>query len=432
MDLFLYPSGKSNENAVVVLPAVSHEYNSTTHQSTIAVSIGLSKFKQLFPNYDSDVAQTCEAYALVNRPAGTDLPAATDMASLNEIALSQPIFSVVNEDGDVRTNSYPSEFVMSGTATDVALSGDKKSLSGDIPVYRTAAKVTLELTHVEDRVYADDGVNYYEPDLTSIRVGFVNGQTKGFVNSATLPPNDGFFDNRNIMMKAMASLVGHFTVDVPFYTYPTDWRTDMEHRSNLLLTIRWRKNGTGTYDFTYYEIPINDGEEQLKRNTHYKINMEVGVIGGWTPESAVKVEQCSYIILPWGSSDVGAGQQLEDVNADMKLVRYLAVGENEAEMDNIISKLIYYSTSHEVEIVNLKLEKMNIKNQSAGWETKFQSATYDVANRPFNVVLYPGETEEDASYFNVEHELDNRMLSVSDYSDYRISFRIRHKGNTDF
>lgn len=93
-------------------------------------------------------------------------------------------------------------------------------------------------------------------------------------------------------------------------------------------------------------------------------------------------------------------------------------------MDNITSKQIYFSTSNDVEIVNLKLEQMSLRTQNAAWETKWVSSTYDVSERPFNVVFKT--TGDGATYMLVEHELNNRMDETSDYTDYRITFRIQH------
>ena len=432
VDIFLYPDGQTGQDAVWVQANASHTYSIANRQSTVAtINMNYSTFRQLFPNYDgsNSPAQTCTVYALVNRPTDVSLPEHTDVASLNALQLSCTTFEAITKNGDVKTNTIPTDFVMSGMATDIELSADKKHLSGNVDVYRTAAKVSLELTNVASRVLSDDGNTYYVPDLTSIQVELINGVKKGYVNQHGLSlSDDDYFNKRGIRMRALtaeeAGAEGHYGMDVPFYTYPNDWSQDMEHRSNLVVVIRWTPEGTSTITPTYYEIPINDADEQLQRNTHYKIKMDIGVIGGLTPEESVTLNTCSYIILPWGSTSRNGGHELEDVEVKLKKVRYLAVGESNIVMDNITSKQIYYSSSNDVEIVNLKLEQMSLKDTNAAWETKWESSTYDVPERPFNVVFKT--TGDGATYMLVEHELNNRMDETSDYTDYRITFRIQH------
>lgn len=326
VDIFLYPDGQTDQDAVWVQANAAHTYSSANRQSTVAtINMNYSTFRELFPNYEgsNSPAQTCTVYALVNRPSDVSLPEHTDVASLNALQLTSTTFDTFTADGDVKTNTIPTDFVMSGMATDIELSADKKHLSGNVDVYRTAAKVSLELTNVADRVRSDDGTTWYVPDLTSIRVELINGVKKGYVNQQGLSVSeDGYFTKRDIRMRALtaeeAGAEGHFGMDVPFYTYPNDWSQDMEHRSYLVVVIRWTPEGTSTITPTYYEIPINDGEEELARNTHYKIKMDVGVIGGLTPEESVTLNTCSYIILPWGSTTQNGGHELEDVEAKLK------------------------------------------------------------------------------------------------------------------
>lgn len=432
VDIFLYPDGQTDQDAVWVQANAPHTYSSSNRQSTVAtINMNYSTFRELFPNYEgsNSPAQTCTVYALVNRPSDVSLPEHTDVASLNALQLTSTTFDTFTADGDVKTNTIPTDFVMSGMATDIELSADKKHLTGNVDVYRTAAKVSLELTNVADRVQSDDGTTWYVPDLSSIRVELINGVKKGYVNQQGLSVSeDGYFTKRDIRMRALtaaeAGAEGHFGMDVPFYTYPNDWSQDMEHRSYLVVVIRWTPEGTSTITPTYYEIPINDADEQLQRNTHYKIKMDIGVIGGLTPEESVTLNTCSYIILPWGSTTQNGGHELEDVKVNLKRVRYLAVAESNIVMDNITSKQIYFSSSNDVEIVNLKLEQMSLKDTNAAWESKWESSTYDVSERPFNVVFKT--TGDGATYMLVEHELNNRMDETSDYTDYRITFRIQH------
>lgn len=444
VDLFLYPLNGTDQNAVVQLPRVPHSYDADTRKSTVTVRLNLSKFKALFPNYESDGAQTCVAYALVNRPGDVALPANTDTVSLNQIALQSSVFNEKTRydpnDGDAGWKcTIPADFVMSGASADVALdNATKRTLTGDVPVRRAAVKVTITLTNVKDEVKDADNIYTYNPVRSGIRVHFKNGQTKGFVSaSASNANSDGYFEKRDIRLSeekvddGNGNMVnsGRMIIDVPFFSYPTDWRSDITHRGSFVIMVPWKRTDVANaYQNTFYEIPINDGEEQLKRNTHYHINFEVGVMGSYNEAEAVKVESCSYIILPWGESGPDGTQQLSDIEATMKQLRYLAVSENVDTMNNVTGLNINYSASDPIEFVNKKMERYNLMTKTWDVIEEDQADAY----KHFNIVDYPAVNEGENSFFMVEHLLNNTMTKEADYSDYRMTFTVQLKDHPEY
>lgn len=155
---------------------------------------------------------------------------------------------------------------------------------------------------------------------------------------------------------------GHYTTDVPFYSYAHNWTTAQQYRTSLLLTVFWKNTNQAGSSFqpTYYEIPINDELEALIRNTYYKISLRVGVLGSLVEEEPVKMT-CSYVILPWGTN--------QTILADLTQVRYLVVDETEINMENIIATTVNFSSSHNVYYANKTLQVMNLKGNYATWTT---------------------------------------------------------------
>ena len=76
LDIFLYPNGGTNENAIVHIP---YSLNAIDKDGTVTVpvKVSASNVKTLFPNS----ATTCTAYVLANK-GNVNLPSSTDMTSL--------------------------------------------------------------------------------------------------------------------------------------------------------------------------------------------------------------------------------------------------------------------------------------------------------------------------------------------------------------
>ena len=127
VDLFFYPAGLTTADAVLRKTFTRVNGLEQTAGSTVAtIEAPLSKpeLRLIFPDYDtSDATQTCEVYAIVNLPEGSILTA-TDVASLKQVELSAPVFasSIENtSNSSYKQSSIPTEFVMSGLASNIAL-----------------------------------------------------------------------------------------------------------------------------------------------------------------------------------------------------------------------------------------------------------------------------------------------------------------------
>ncbi len=423
VDLFFYPIGGTASNAVHhVKYTVGNgmSVDNQTHIATLTSKVGINVLRNIFPNYDTATeTQSCEVYAIVNLPTNVTIGDNTDLASLKQIELSNPVFGQTNPN-NVQISAIPTEFVMSGLSDDnegnrVTLSSDKRTIQGNVNVYRAASKITLELTGVSP-TFTDANGNIWNSETEHIVVSIRHGQTKGYVDAPTTTNVTGDYTLKDIRMipateNTAVSTTGHYSTDVPFYSYAHNWTTAQSYRTSLLLTVYWKNTNQAGSSFqpTYYEIPINDEDEALIRNTYYKISLKVGVIGSLVEEEPVKMT-CSYVILPWGTN--------ETILADLTQVRYLVVDETELNMENIIATSVYFSSSHNIYYANKTLQHRDLHATTAQWE--------DLEPGKFRVVITNPTKENPTGIITVEHELNNSMNKDGDYTQYKMEFDVYH------
>lgn len=440
VDLFFYHTGETDQNAVLRKHLEGTEIARNTTSSNaetgmfvydLTSSISINDLRTIFPNYDDNSAKhKCEVYAIVNLPANATIDA-TDMASLKQVELTSDAFSQLVDaaNASFKKGAVPSNFVMSGQASTITLDPDnKRKLVGNIDVYRSASKVTLELTEVK-QTFTDANGHEWQSQTDNISVGLKHGQKTGYVDAPQLHTISGDFKTANIHMVPGTWITGgttegHYKTDVPMYTYPNVWTNDLSHRTSLLVCVYWRDNTVSNSSFqpTYYEIPISDEDEQILRNYHYRIQLSIGIIGSLVEEEPVVLDHCSYVILPWGSN--------ESILADLNQVRYLVVDETEVHMDNIISRNINFSSSHNLKtevnvgstenVLNKKIYYRNLSSTTATW-TELPASSFRV------VINNPAEGGG-TSYFTIEHDLVNNMDELSDYTEFKMEFDVYHEG----
>lgn len=415
VDLFLYPIGTTGSNALIhrkLEPATPTNPNQTTY--TLNASISMPELRALFP----DNATSCEAYAITNLPADVEIPATTDIESLKKIELSCAAFGT-SESFTVGGEEYckqtiPTNFVMSGESSGITLANGV--ISGNIDVYRAASKVSIELTKVED-TFVDENNVEWTPQKGAMTARLKHGQKDGYVDY--LYRNTGDFISERVRFIEKPGNTTHYITDVPFYSYTNDWSGNVNSRTSITVCVKWYKSQQGLSSTvnTYYDIPINDVEAQLIRNTHYQIQLSIGIMGSLNEDEPLKLTNCSYIIVPWITTNA-------PVNTNLSQVRYLVVNETKVYMENIISRMIQYSSSHDIEIVSKKLEKMNLSGTTATYS--------ELDPDGFRVVINNAATTGGLNYFTVEHDLKNYGNEESDYTEYRMTFRVRLKQYPDY
>lgn len=418
VDCFFYPEGKTDEAAVFSAIKLDVNKNGTAE---IRLKLPVEKKNVLFGS-----GSTCRAYVIANRPEATAIGAQTDVNSLKGLSIVADDFAT-NTDGGVQKS-----FVMDGSAV-VTLAANGKSATGDVPLYRAASKIRLNVS-VKDKVVDDSGAEWTShPEQMFILIQ--NGVKKANIDVATVPyavTEADYFsfddeDNPRLLAPVSGGVSGLYS-HVPFYSYTSTWASSFDNHSPMIkVVIPWQKQGETSFQRCYYKLPVNETGMKLDRNTYYKINLSVGMLGSFVPETAIELNP-SYIILDWGTGEV---------KAEMQDLRYLTVGYSKLVMDNQNTVSIPYASSHDCEIVNVTVTHPNLKTEISTTETLINNQTnaggvyYDnsYSGRPYTFAL-----SNNAITFT--HELKNRSgdddQSNFDYTPYVITFTIRHKDNHNY
>lgn len=438
IDIFLYPAGATNQDAVYqrTITGINDDDSDGDKQHEVKTSIGSSDINALFPNG----ATECVAFVIVNRPNDVTITD-TDIESLKKLELTCTAFTTLeaidpDEPEGYKKVSIPDNFVMSGQ-NNVTLNPQNRSITGEVEVYRSASKTTLEITNVVNKVQDETNPEvWWWSKPSDIRIYFKKCKEKGHLDNIELDNwNDGKKTIKPIGMQEIAGQAGHYTSLTPLYSYATNWAENINNRVTIVVVVPWAQ-GTETeegtnFTETYYEIPINDSEERLDRNTYYKLALEIGVVGSLQEEQPLEILNCSYIILPWGSDH-------SDVDASLAAVRYLVVDEKEVVMNNVISYRINFSSSHDVEVpsASMIIRRRDLTQDNASWNDQPISATNPGGLRIVNGVKdyfrVPLKSDDTGTYMLIEHDLVNDMDANSDYSDYYMEFVIWHKDNHDY
>lgn len=468
VDLFFYKKGAAVTDAPVFFATDIQLPAGTTTQSEVSVSMPLDAFSELFP---TDADTECLVYAIANRPtsSGSDnaLPADKSINSLKEnTILYAPDFKERVE--DLETNKYSpkvqDDFVMDGQAT-VTRAGE--NLTGNIPIERVAAKITLIISGIADEVTDNhDSIWCSDKDNVSLCLRRASVRTKlgstpdEYIYSANKDADIFRLDGINLT-SAGATL----TTEVPFYTYPTNWKNDENSRTHFILIVNWKLKGNSSKTkITYYEININPAGSYTRRNSHYKINQEVGVLGSENEEKPFVLYPCNYVILDWGNTHEGTADT--DSDANLNRFKYLVVDETTIEMENTSSKEIFFFSSDPIELTTFDAKweytggntsqtlqlatEANITSTTTDPVTG--DITYTIANTGATdpsitgvsnrlqgdysaiIKIHNADPDDpnDRSYIYFQHNLNNNMEKNADYTEYTFTFGVRHKDNDKY
>lgn len=401
LDIFLFPNDATGENAVFHVP-YSLTAVDTDGSVTVPVKVSSSAIRSLFP----EGTTTCTAYVLANK-GDMVIPSSTDLTSLKGTAI-QADFS-----------QEQTLFVMDGT-NQVNYNATSKKISGEVELVRAASKISLVVTNVSDQVKDDFGKTWIS-DPTKMKVGFYNGVNKAHVDVTyegcdyTVTDDDYFNIPSQTSDRALLKST-NYTHEQPFYSYSSKWESGAATAPYLILVVPWKKSGEESYQPCYYQIPINETNKKLERNHYYEIQLNVGILGSFTPDEPLLVDDASYVVLDWSEALT---------SAELKEYRYLVVDQNFVEMDNVEEVKIAFSTSHDVEIVNAKLTKP-VLNPLGSNDATIAATSYEVAV----------ELDSNGNYYILfNHELDNEWSSTDknyDYVPYTLELDIRHKDNQNF
>ena len=407
VDLFLYPTDKTNSNAVFSKTGIT-TFTSKDDKVVINLDVPMSAVEALFPNG----VNTCEAYVIVNRPTESAIPTDTDMASLEAISITSPFDSKVDKEGNA-IEQY--EFVMDGYSTRITYADD--AISGSIAAERSAAKITLTITGIENEL-TDEGGTKWTPLPGQMQVMFYNGVKTSQVNTASVPADGVYFNlvgekgrgftnsEVEVEVNGVKETQTHYNHAIPFYSYPSDWsKQTPDKEAHMVLMLPWIAEGATDQTNFYYEVPIDDINKKLVRNTYYQIKLVVGVLGSTELNDEIVTLTPTCILLNWGE---------EQINADLDQPRYL-VAEDTIRIYNQNSVNIPFESSHPIsstisvsECYHQELVNGNNENVSA-------TGTLSISG---NNVVYT-------------RELNNNFTSDNfDFTPYYTTFTITQTGET--
>ncbi len=409
LDIFLYPNGATDENAVLHVPYTLNTID-TDGSVTVPVKVSSSNVKSLFPNN----ATTCTAYVLANK-GNVTLPSSTDMASLKGMAIQADF------------TKDQTSFVMDGS-NQVTYDATLKKISGKVELIRAASKISLIVTSVTGQVEDDFG-NKWRSNPSQMKVGFYNGVKKTNVDvtyeNCQYTVTDG--DYFNITNRALSGS-NEYTHSKPFYSYSSVWESGSATASYLILVLPWQKldaegNPIGDYMPCYYQVPINETNKKLERNHYYEIKLSVGILGSFTPDEPLVVDDASYVVLDWSEALT---------SAELKEYRYLVVDQNFVEMDNINSVGINMATSHPISYQILSITKPNYSKEDISTTTiySYNEKTGAITGSADKFSFGPNG---DNTMLNFSHALDNVSTSSTyDYVPYTIKVKVWHTDNPNY
>lgn len=416
LDCFFYPAESANTvNAAHHLVISGVDANSTY---TVTQRLTNDQISAIF----GDAGTTCLVYVIANAPSEITSSTATSISALKAITIANENFTSAN----VQDN-----FVMDSEGTDVVtLDRTARTLSGRVPLYRAASKISLFITEVSDvtekdengdvKTDADGNPIVWKANTGGMKVRLHYGVKKANLDNADYPytvTTNDYFSFANGSERDMVADGSQWECKIPFYSYSSKWSEGSDKAAYLTLIVPWASSENPTYyRNTYYQIPVNSKTLSLLRNNHYKINLKVSRLGSFVEEVPVVITPSSYIILDWTTNTVSA--ELNDW-------RYLMVEEKDITIYNEDELYIPYVTSHEAEIVDITFYQQDITGADPEWEEISANSSNYFSNLELAVV--------EGNQILYKNVIDNVYESQTfDFTPYRVSFTIRHKDNENY
>lgn len=274
-------------------------------------------------------------YAVVNRVITKETTPNYTLAQLKALAANKTITTDDSSTTDVNENVQQS-FVMDGEIVTTLSS----TTTPKIELSRSVAKITLDI-NVAEEIFVGSNKIKYTPILETMTVKLVNGVKNGIING--FGTADYFETTTSNPTTRSISEVEDGNDCTPFYSYPYNWSSTNKD-CHLYLSIQWASElgGLNTY---YYIVPIGEVTE-LIRNNHYKINLDVAILGG-TEEDPVTLN-ANYIIENWSTCEI---------STELKKYKYLWVKGREFVMNNVEEISIEFASSSSLIIKNKSVKR---------------------------------------------------------------------------
>ena len=424
LDIYLYPNGAEDEDALF---HYLHELQTvdTDGSETVTVNIPGTTINNLFPNG----ATTCTAYVIANKGELVLPTDDTSIASLKGIKLNDADFTKQQD-----------LFVMDGSNT-VNYSADDKTISGYVDLYRAASKISLTVTGVKSVVEDDFGNKWQcDPANQIMRVGFYNGIKRTNVDVKVKPYtiSDGDYFNipnnpgRNLIAFSVTNndetTTTHYRHELPFYSYSSAWNSGDPTAPYLIVVVPWQKldeedKPVGSFIPCYYQIPINEKNKKLERNHYYEVKLNIGILGSFTPDEPLTLNDATYVVLDWSKALT---------TAKLKEYRYLVVDKNYVEMDNVNSIDVGMATSHDISYEIISITRPNYSSVTESTDVIYDKEKSVGTTNGFT--FQPNTTvASSCNKVTFSHMLDNERSDRNyDYVPYTIKVKVWHTDDSNY
>ena len=346
VDLYFFPNGKSNEDAVLVEDNHAVEFDTSGGDTTYFVKVrtGDTKLNELFGSTQNG---SCEVYAVAN--SSQKSPSASTCLDSLRLRVLRHNFGAQLTQGHFIMQSNPEKL-----ATVVLKDG---AATGSIPMTRVAAKLQIYL-NVPDtlHVYNKDGSGFavWKSDRRHMSIVFNNGLMDYTLNGKdTSHPDSSFYNSMQVDMHKYATMTRN-TVDydyshTPFYSYPFSWKETDTHVPTFIIAVPWSKlnpgTGSDTYgtpEITYYQVHPNMLTGKLQSNYFYRMYMKIETVGSTDNTTPVDITPSGYRIQPWGEVKVNTHK---DVTGDLYRYTYLVVDPTSVVLNNTSTTTLHYTSS---------------------------------------------------------------------------------------
>lgn len=322
LNCYFYKKGETEVGAKYTLSVPSDDLTvaadgtvtfTTTLANNIVDDLGLK----------TDAVNQCEVYVVANAQSNITEAADSKVSTLKQLSLSSDFAA-----------SVPSDFVMDGSSV-ITYSTATNSMSGNVPLYRSAVKLALQITNINATV-SDSNGNVWESDPTNVTVELKNGVTESVIDSKTYPYTPKADEYYSVRKNAAVNQA------ITFYSYSSDWgkASDPDEEAYYIVRVPWKKEGETVYRTCSYQVPVNNTTKKLVRNHYYLTKLSIGVLGSLDSEP-VTLEPLSCMIAPWG--DMPTDNNIQDY-------QYLVVEQNSVVINNAASHTMTYVSSGPVTV----------------------------------------------------------------------------------
>ena len=420
---FLYPQGKTNQNAVI--SGKMDVLDGRDGNVVIRVPLNETEMNQvLFPITTS--SRACEVYLVANLPDGLITETSnTDLDALKNLVIST----------DFKANA-PQTFIMDGQCTAYLISRNLTVVAeGEVELKRLAAKFTTRVS--VNPSFTDTDGKEYTPQVEAMQIHLDNAGKETTLSGAFATELFDFNQRKRISTKTenVDGISTTYSVFAPFYSYPRQWVYD-DNALVMYIMLPWvyQQNGETKTQNCFYKV--YPSTMQLDRNSWYNLDLNIGVLGSFSQEEElVTLTDFKYKVVDWknGYNDWNAG-----VNLDTEILSayYLVVEQNEYVVNNKNTFEIPFISSHECMIWDYN---GNTDNNTAN-DFKVTKKIFVENGKPVNKDLDITAQARSGNWITIEgntiklnHNLNNDFINTGDYdySPYTFTFTLCHSNNPD-